>query len=162
MSSLHLYRRSDMSQAVTAAVSVATTGDKANLVAVVPINIVRWGFIATVALTGAPVFALDKRITVGSDTGRVNAATSGGDDTAGGTLTPGTLAAGAGAFREVNQVPGPFKLNPGEEAIFEVTTAAGAGSGYFFAEYEEEGFAGDATLPAAEENRLVHMTKKVS
>lgn len=158
MAQTHLYR----DFIVFTAASIATTGDKATFTPAMPVNVVRWGVIATVAFTGAPVLTLDKRVTAGSDTGRVNGATASGVDTAGGSLTPGTLAAGKGAYREVNQVPGPFKLAPGEEAVFEVTTAAGAGTAFFYVEYELEGFTGDAGLTLAQGNRIANMTKKSS
>lgn len=162
MASTHLYRNTDIAAALVAGVSIATTGDKASFAPSQPVNVVRWGCIATVAITGAPVITLDKRVTLLSDTGRVNGATAAGVDTAGGTLTPGTLAVGKGAYREVNQVPGPFKLAPGEEAVFEVTTAATAGTVVFFVEYEAEGFNGDAGLTLAQGNRIANMTKKTS
>lgn len=162
MAQTHLYRKQELFTSMVAGVTMVGTGNKASFAPQQPVNIVRWGVIATVAFTGAPVVALDKRPVVGSDAGRVDGTTIAGVDVAGGTLTPGTLAVGKGAYREVNQVPGPFKLNPGEEAVFDVTTAAGAGTALFWLEYEEEGFTGDATLTSLAQNRLANMTKKSS
>lgn len=162
MAQTNLYRKQEIFTGMVAGVTMVGTGNKASFAPSQPVNIVRWGVEATVAFTGAPVIALDKRPIVGSDTGRVDGTTTAGVDVAGGTLTPGTLAIGKGAYREVNQNPGPFKLNPGEEAVFEVTTAATAGTGIFFLEYEEEGFTGDPILTSLSQNRIANMTKKSS
>ena len=163
MASTHLYR----DYVVSAQVALNSTGDKFTFTPGGPVNIVRWGVIADALIdVGAgAVFTLDYRPTAGSDTGRVNGSTSAGDDTAGGSLSTGTtdVAAGKGIYREVNQVPGPFKLAPGEQAVFEVTDAADtAGTGFVFIEYEVEGFTGDPALTTLAQNRIVNMTKKAS
>lgn len=163
MASTHLYR----AFSISAQVALTTTGDKFTFSPAVPVNIVRWGVIADALIdVGAGmVIALDHRVTFGSDTGRVNGATSAGKDTAGGTLSTGTtdVAQGKGLYREVNQVPGPFKLAPGEQAVFEVTDAADtAGTGFLWLEYEVEGFAGTGETTVAAGNRLANMTKKTS
>lgn len=135
--------------AVVAGVSIATTGDKASFAPTKPVNVLRWGIIATTTFTGAPVITMDFRPTISSNTARVTGATSGGVDTAGGTLTPGTLAAGKGRFRNVRQAAASglsstgtpaasgIQVQPGQELVANVGTAAGAGAGVFFWEFEE-------------------------
>jgi hypothetical protein len=135
--------------AMVTGVSIASTGDKASFAPSVPVNVLRWGIIATTTFTGAPVITMDFRPTISSDTSRVTGATSGGVDTAGGTLTPGTLAAGKQSYRNVKQAAASglsstgtpaatgIQVLPGQELVAKVGTAAGAGAGVFFWEYEE-------------------------
>lgn len=163
MAQTHLYR----DFAISAQVALTTTGDKFTFSPAMPVNIVRWGVIADALIdVGAGmVIALDHRPLFGSDTGRVDGATAAGVDTAGGTLSTGTtdVPAGKGIYREVNQVPGPFKLDVGEQAVFQVTDAADtAGTGFLFVEYEVEGFNGDPGMTVAQGNRIGNMTKKLS
>lgn len=160
--------------AMDAGVSIATTGDKASYIVGQPYNVVRWGIIATVSVTGSPVIKLDRRPTAGSDTGRVAGAVVAGVDTAGGTLTPGALTAGKVAYHNVI-VPatgpglgatGGFQINPGEELVWTVSTAAVAGTVKFFVELEEVPFVGDANVGSAannsSSNRIFNATKFAS
>lgn len=95
-------------------VALTSTGDKFTFSPGGPCDVVRWGLLWTVTAGGAPVIAADKRITAGSDTGRVNAAL--------GTITPGAAAAGTYTYTE--PTTGPWELNPGDQVVIEVTTAA--------------------------------------
>ena len=156
-----------------AGVDFTTTGDKWVLTPARPINIIRWGIVADALIdVGAGmVVALDFRPTAGSDSGRVNGATSSGRDTAGGTLSTGTtdVAAGSGSYRDLVPVAasglsatgtgeyGGFQVDPGEQAVFEVTDAAdtAGSSGVLFVEY--------VTMPAGQGSRwTAKMTKKTS
>lgn len=142
------------------------TGDKFILTMPVPILIYRWGFITIAAMdpdAGGFVIALDKRITVGSDTGRVeltNITRADADTVAAGTVVANevvlpvaeaagddALAGGAGHPQTsvVNVGPnGPARIEPGEEVVIEVTNAVGAAStGYVWIEYAQLGFQAD-------------------
>lgn len=144
---------------LTAGVSVASTGDKWMFTPSIPARIIRWGIIWDVAPTvTSPVLKMDLRITAGTDTGRVVGAVVAGVDTAGGTITCPTIAAngakqGQGLFHNVN--PGPpaasgldgFCVFPGQQAVLNVTTAATAGTGFLFVEYENLSFQGDTLTP---------------
>lgn len=144
---------------LTAGISVASTGDKAVYTPSMPIRIIRWGSIWDVAPTvTAPVLELDFRPTAGSDTNRVAGSVASGIDTAGGTITCPAIAGagmtqGAGVFHNVNAGPlsasGPegFVVFPGQQVVYKVATAATAGSGFFFMEYEYLAFQGDANTP---------------
>lgn len=104
---------------------------------VVPIDIVRWGYICDQTLLDVGVtfnIALDHRPTAGSDTGRVEI-----DE----IVRTTDLALGKGVVRElvlaVAQVTaedgslrdvsgtGPFQVDPGEEVVIQVTDAADTG-----------------------------------
>lgn len=141
------------------------TGDKFILTVPVPILIYRWGFITIELMdpdAGGFVLELDKRVTVGTDTGRVNltnitradadtvaagsvvanevvlpVAEAAGDDTLTGGATPQTSVVNVGPN-------GPARIEPGEEVVVEVTNAVGAAStGYVWIEYAQLGFQAD-------------------
>lgn len=97
-----------------------------------PINITRWGAVVTVVTVGATTVNLDKRITAGSDTGRIAG------------TTPLVIPAGAapGEVYYVDENDGPIEINPGEEAVLEVTGAATSGNAVFFIENRELSFSG--------------------
>ncbi|MGI9297765.1 MAG: hypothetical protein ACR2QC_07695 [Gammaproteobacteria bacterium] len=135
-----------------AVADLSATADVLTFTPGVPIDVVRWGLVVTTVIVGAPVIAADKRITAGSDTGRVNAA--------GGTLTPGTLAAGKGGYIEAENFAAgnkPLEINPGEQFILEVTTGATSGAGTVFVEYKQKPFQSGSA--AAANDRLTHMTE---
>ena len=136
------------------AVALNSTGDKFTFTPAKPVDIVRWGLVSTVAVTGSPVVALDKRPTSGSDTGRVDGSTSNGVDTAGGNMSPGAVSQGKGVYHNLSS---PLSVDPGEEAVLQVTTAAGAGSAVAFVEYIERPFVGDAK---SGNSRIANMTAK--
>ncbi len=113
------------------ATSAADVGD---FTPVVPIDIIRWGYIVdqTILDVGAGfTLALDHRPTAGSDSGRVEIDT---------IVRTSDLALGKGVVKElvlpVAQVTaedgslrdvsgtGPFQVDPGEEIVFEVTDQA--------------------------------------
>lgn len=109
----------DLVAQLETAVSFVTTGDKFLFAPAEPIEIVRWGVLATANFGGSAVIALDKRITAGSDTGRL--------DAHGGTLSVGALAEGKGAYGEPTKATDPLgflPVDPGEELVVEVTTGA--------------------------------------
>ena len=129
-------------------VTMTTTGDKIEFAPALPIDVVRWGMIATVAFGGAAVVALDHQPTAGSATGRVNAF--------GGTISPGTLAQGAGAYAEPLQSDGTglLQVDPGEALVVEVTTGATTtGEATLFIEYIPRAFQGSST-----QGRIQNMT----
>ena len=135
-------------------VDLNATGDKFGFAPIQPIDIYKFGWIAYQAVdpdAGGLVVALDRRPTVGSDTDRVEID----------VLTRAnaqTIVAGQVTYREVvladtngetaedgmlrNVGPsGPCRINPGEEAVLEVTNAAGvAATGVMFIEYAELAF----------------------
>ena len=130
-----------------------STGDKYIYTPCGPIEIYRWGFITDVAMdpdAGGFVIALDHRITAGSDTGRTEKATitrADAETVAAGKLVYGRVeipvaeATGVDGSK-VNVGPnGPLRVNPGEQAVIEVTNAVGAAStGYVFIEYADLAF----------------------
>lgn len=139
------------------AATMNATGDKFTFTPAKPVDVVRWGLIATVAMTGSAVVALDHRPTAGSDTGRVDGAVdANGVDTAGGTITAGAVAQGKGVYHNLSS---PLRVDVGEEVVVQVTTAAGAGSAVPFVEYIERPFVGDAN---SGDSRIANMTKKAS
>lgn len=133
------------------------TGDKFSIAPVAPIDIVRFGIIVKTAMNpdaGGFVLALDYRPTVGSDTNRVQKDVLTRADAelvaAGGIVyrspeLPVAASAVSGApgigGQSVYVGPsGPVRINPGEEAVLEVTNAVGAASdGYVFIEYIQHG-----------------------
>jgi hypothetical protein len=135
------------------------TGDKFGFQVIVPIDVYRFGIITNAAMdpdAGGFVLALDKRVLVGSDAGRVEidvltradaqtvaqgkvvarevivpVAQANGDDTLAGGVTDQTSVVNVGPN-------GPARFVPGDELILEVTNAVGAAStGYVWFEYAE-------------------------
>lgn len=97
-----------------------------------PITIYKLGFVVTTTIaadTTAPVVSFDRRITAGSDTGRVEI----------GTITVAdTVAAGKTV---VEDLATPVILGLGEELVFEHKTqaadgSAAAGAGHYFVVYQ--------------------------
>lgn len=129
-----------------------------------PVQIIRWGIIATTAVADATnglKLTGDLRPTAGSNTNRVTGAsnTSTLVDTAGGSLSvPAAttqIAAGKGAYHNVQSPGAPaleaavteFVVWPGQEFVIAVqATAPAAGAGYFFVEYKELPLVGDSKL----------------
>lgn len=148
----------------TTGIVITSTGDKAVFTPSRPCQVMRWGYVADVSSTVTPpVFGLDFRPTAGSNSGRVTGASSGGYDTGGGgTITTTALsqtAQGKGVYNNVTLNPANVAVGagdlqlfiiPGNQLVFTVTTAATAGSGFFFVEYLEKPFVGDAKLPASQ------------
>lgn len=151
-------KRVKVSESVTQAgtngpIVFTTTGDKFVITPGNPIGILRWGVIWTVAKdASALVLTLAKRITAGSDTGRVVAD----------TMTDSATARAVGTVIErkitgtnpnssvgidnslVSVAPlvslqgGGIVILPGQEAVFAVVTASAAtGQGFIYAEYIE-------------------------
>ncbi len=147
---------------ISGQIGFASLGDKLVFMQAVPVNIVRWGVIADALIDVGAGFTLkaDFRPTAGSDASR-------GDGNAGDITVTADIAQGKGAYTEevatpaVTAVGVKFKLDPGEQIVFQVTDAADtAGTGMIFVEYELEGFSGG--LPAAaltDPNRISNMTQ---
>lgn len=116
---------------------LSATGDAAWIYDVVsPITVVRIGALVTTVLVGvACVVAFDRRILTGSDTGR----TAGLDGAATGIITIAALqAAGKVTYKDCR-----VDLNPGDQVVPEVTTAATSGAARYFIEF----VARDETAP---------------
>lgn len=146
-----LQKRTEVSTLITPAgvagpVVFTGTGDKFIITPATPINILRWGIVIETAKdASALVLKLDTRPTAGSDTARVTSD----------TLTDSATARAAGVVLErkmtgtnpnsstgsdgslVNVASGgPVQINPGQQAVIQVSTAAAStGKGYIFAEY---------------------------
>lgn len=131
-----------------AAAAADSTGDKGSFAPVVPIDIIRWGYIVeTTALDVGAGFtvALDHQPTAGSATGRVEVDTIvRTTDLALGkgvvkelTLPVAQATAEDGSLRDVSGT-GPFQVDPGEAVVFEVTDAADTTGDvkYWFEYYE--------------------------
>lgn len=160
-------------------VQVTATGDKAVFTPATPVKVVRWGYVARSLLdVGAgAIFTLDYRPIAGSDSGRVNGATSGTvaaknsahTDTGGGAIPTSTTDSAQGTGRDhpvrtntnsPSGAYGPLLVRPGEEVVFECTDAADtAGLNImFWAEYEQMPYQGDRTLAEGDSNPLANMT----
>lgn len=142
------------------------TGDKFIITPAAPIDIYRYGAVfdaATDPDAGGFVLALDWRPTAGSDSSRAEIMTLTRADAE-------TSAAGTGIYGKVvvavaqatgsdgslvNVGPsGPLEVDPGEQAVIEVTNAVGAAStGYVWVEYVQHPFAG---------SRIANMTEETS
>lgn len=84
-----------------------------------PVEVIAVEDVITVTVAGAPVVKWDKRPTAASDTGR-------GDGDVASLTYPATVpTAGQVVYKELTT---PIRLNPGEQAVREVTTTGSAGS----------------------------------
>ena len=81
----------------------------------------------TTALTGGDqaIVALEKRITAGSDTGRVTTGVPA-------VTVPGGTAAGKAVYKDGLN----FLISPGEEGVLRLTDASAAGAGHVVIHYE--------------------------
>lgn len=132
-----------------------STGDKFIFTTAMPIEVIRWGIVYSVAKDASNMVAtLSLRPTSGSDTARAVISTlTDALARAQGVVTyqePGTLTTAAatqsvaedGSLRNVDPV-GPYQVLPGQELVAAVTTAAGStGQGVIFIEYRELPFSG--------------------
>jgi hypothetical protein len=108
--------------ALLAAVALQTPGDKGMVHVLGPVTVLRFGCLVTTATTGvAAVVALDKRVTYGSDTGRVEL---------GRITVPIGTAVGKTVYKDVMA-----DIAPGEQLVVELVTASTAGGGVFSVEY---------------------------
>lgn len=108
----------------TTAIALTSTGDKFVVSLPVPFDVYEWGVIVTTGLDATlRQINLDKRITAGSDSGRVN--------DAGGAQIAGSAAVAAGTVL-YRRPAAPVQVNPGEQLVFEVTDAAVAGAGVLY------------------------------
>ena len=146
------------------AVKFDSTGDKFAFRTSFPVDIVRWGFIASdlVDVGVRLTIRADFRPVIGEDDNRVSGEAAGGagvidlGTSAVPAHTTGDVAPGNGVFTDVVSSAGllsltdaslntksqaPFELDPGEELMFEVTDAADTdGAGYIFVHYVPRGF----------------------
>jgi hypothetical protein len=108
--------------ALLAAVALQTPGDKGIVHVLAPVSVLRFGCLITTATTGViAVAALDKRVTYGSDTGRVEL---------GRLNIPIGTALGKTVYKDVIA-----DVAPGEQLVIELITASTAGGGIFSVEY---------------------------
>ena len=145
--------------AQTEQVTLDATGDKFVFFPGKPVDIVRWGFNVTVAVTGTG-------LVIAGDSQLKGAARGAGDV---GTITAGAAVGLNDGMYTENVSPGvtahptePFQLDAGEGVIFEVTGAATAGDGVVWVEYHERSFTGDSNQTQAQGNRIANMTQKTS
>lgn len=160
MSNILLHKRVAVSSAATPTgsngpVVFTSTGDKFILTPAKPIDILRWGYVITVAKDATTMIVqLDKRPTAGSDSSRttIGEITDAAARAQGavvyqepGTGTSAALTQSTGADGSlVNVDPaGPYHITPGQQVVVEVTDAADStGQGFVFIEYAEHDFSG--------------------
>ena len=123
---------------VSAQVALDGTADVAVFTPGRPIRLRRFGYIWNAATVTAPEnldIDLDKRVTIGSDTGRTAAiATIAG---------AAGEAQGDGAYTRVGAAAGgDVDIDADEEIVVQTAVGATAGDGYVFIEYEELPFSG--------------------
>jgi hypothetical protein len=110
--------------ALSAPVALQTLADKGIYTATSSITVLRIGLLATTATTGVvAVVDFDKRVTYGSDTGRVSKGV-------GSISVPIGTAINSGVYKEVN-----VDMKPGEQAVVKLGTASTAGGGILIFEY---------------------------
>lgn len=109
--------------ALNAAIAMQSPADKGALTCTGPVTALRLCVLVTTAVTGtAAVLALDRRVTYGSDTGRVEIGRI--------TLPVGT-AIGKVVWKELE----PMDLDMGDQMVWELITASTAGGGVLSVEY---------------------------
>lgn len=124
---------------------LSATGDAAYLMDVVePITVIQVGALITTVLNGAAEVAFDRRILTGSDAGRLD----GLDDASEGDITiPTTTAVGKVVYKNVRE-----DLDPGDQVVPQVTSAATSGACRYFVKYitrdETPGNLGDMVASA--------------
>lgn len=147
-------------------VDFGATGDKFIYTPANPSDVYRWGLVNDTAMVSGTSFvmALDKRVTAGTDTGRVQMDTiTRTTDMAAGTglfsqsILPVAQAAGSDN-RTTPPIPtyynvepaGPVQVNPGQQLVLEVTDAATSGTGYVWIEFVEYPIAGSRATALTE------------
>ena len=136
------YNTSQVAQSAQIAVD-GGTGDLWTFAPMIPIIVSRWGYMVSTTTTGTPDFALDLRLAIGDDTGRI--ADWGGTITTVAGLAPGvgcqhTIGKTAdgtqeGVFASGDSRPAGMVI-PGEELVFQMPAGASQGDGFAFIEYE--------------------------
>lgn len=109
---------------MSGAIAFQTLADKGSWTVLGPVTVLRFGVLlnANVTVTNA-VIDFDKRVTFGSDTGRVSKF--------GGTMTiPFGSTIGQMVYKDVQ-----VDLNPGEQLMVKLATASTAGGGVFYIEW---------------------------
>ena len=126
---------------VTGTVAFDSTADIGVFTPCRPIVLRRWGYIwnaGTVTVPETLDIDIDKRILIGSDTGRLTGATK--------LATLAGVAGeaqGKGRYETFTKGSGDVIIAADEEVVVEVQAAATAGDGVVFIEYEELPFSGD-------------------
>ncbi len=113
-------------------------GDIATFTPGRPIEIVRWGYVWNSGTTTAPEnldLDLDRRVTIGSDTGRVRESTIAG-------IAAQAQGDGAYTAAPVTGRDFPILVDADEEVIIQEVNGATAGDGYAFIEYQSKAFVG--------------------
>lgn len=136
--------------------TLTTTGDKMTITPALPIAIKRYGITGiTTAIDDASfTLALDHRPTAGSDSDRTEEATlspsgtgevEAGDELAGRVVRSTSQTTATDGSTVEDPPSGPLVVNPGEQAVLEVTDASNTtGAGTLFVEYFQLPF--DGTL----------------
>lgn len=108
-----------------------TAADLMVFTAPVPCDIIRiLGVVTTAFGADAHAIAIDKRITPGSDTGRI--------DAAGGTMTSSAArAVGTVIYHNCNPI---VQLDAGQQCVIQGTDASAAGVAIWFVEYRPRAF----------------------
>ncbi len=107
---------------------LSSTGDGGQILDVVePITVVEVGCLVTTVLNGAATVAFDRRVTTGSDTGRVDGLNSDGDAV---VTIPDTTAAGKYVYKQVR-----VDLDIGDQVVPEVTSGATSGACRYVVKY---------------------------
>lgn len=115
------------SETATAADVLTALGDAAATFAILrPLTIIRVGALITVAVGGdSASVAFDRRITFGSDTGRIDAAL-------GTLILPANTAAGKIVYKDSDPA---VDVDAGDEVVPEVTEVSAGGAARYFVEY---------------------------
>lgn len=133
----------------SAVVAIDGTGDVATFTPATPVDVVRVGVTGTTAYTHGSGAIIKADVNASDGDGTY---TRGDGD--GGTITVDSgFAAGLCNYVDLSS---PVQLDPGDQLIFQVTQAAGAGDGVVWCEYQKRPFQSGSS--AAASNRLVNAT----
>lgn len=121
-------RSIEQSTGAIGGITLVGTGVKRGFVMGGAYNIRRVMLLVTVATTGATgTCAVKRRPTVGSATGEVTIT----------TMSITNQSVGVRFYKDINESTASALIYPGEELVFDMTVATGAGSGIFMFEAEE-------------------------
>lgn len=113
--------QSQLSEQVSAALDVDTTGDKATFTFIGPAKIVAIKCVVTSTDAGGGTVAFDRRVTAGSDTGR-------GAADIGEITIPAANSQGAVLYVDLNDSD--ITVNAGDQIVVEVTADPGTGPAF--------------------------------
>lgn len=121
-------RSIEQSTGAIGAISIASTGVKRGFVVGASFNIRRVMLLVVTATTGATgTCTVKRRPTVGSATGEVAVT----------TMSITNQSAGVRFYKDINESTASALIHPGEELVFDMTVATGAGTAIFMFEGEE-------------------------